>query len=283
MRKILLYALTVYKKLPGQSVTSAAIKTYSILIAMVLLYLPCLCHAGKSITIATLEWEPYIGTRLENQGFMAQITRIAFKSQGYDVQYVFLPWKRAVVMAEAGIYDGYFPAYWARRRLKKSIFTDAIIAGTIGFFKKKSDTIVFTDLKDLKPYRIGVVRGYINTVEFDAADYLTKEEAVSDLQNLQKLAGNRVDLIVCDRFVEQYLVKHYLPDLASRIEFMKPALQVKNLYICISKKAENAQKKVAVFNKGLQQIKKQGIFNKIAHRYGFGEPVSHPWSHKESR
>ncbi len=45
----------------------------------------------KTIRIATLEWEPYIGQKLADEGFMAEITREAFRRGGYKVEYIYLP------------------------------------------------------------------------------------------------------------------------------------------------------------------------------------------------
>ncbi len=226
-------------------------------------------YATETIKIASLNWEPYIGQDLMNEGLMGEITREAFKRVGYKVEYSYLPWKRAVIMAEKGEYDGYFPSYWSKEREEKSIFTNVITSGPIGFFKIKGSKISFNKLKDLMPYRIGVVRGFVNTPEFDAAVYLKKDEVTSDIQNIKKLLKERVDLIVVDKFVGFYLLNKYLPHMLGQIEFMSPPLQDKKLYICMSKKTEKVNEKVKAFNKGLKEIKKDGTFDRIMAKHNF--------------
>ncbi|HPW70156.1 MAG: hypothetical protein WDA72_07320 [Desulfomonilia bacterium] len=49
------------------------------------------------------------------------------------------------------------------------------------FFHERS-----TGHGDLAPHRIGTVKGYINTHEFDSTPYRKKVEADSDLKNLKK-------------------------------------------------------------------------------------------------
>ncbi len=226
-------------------------------------------YATETIKIASLNWEPYIGQDLTNEGFMAKITREAFRRVGYKVEYIYLPWKRAVVMAEDGEYDGYFPAYWSKEREEKSIFTNVITSGPIGLFKNKGRKISFNDLKDLIPYRIGVVRGFVNTQEFDSADYLKKDEVTTNLQNIKKLLKERVDLIVADKFVGFYLLNKYLPHMIGQMEFISPPLQEKKLYICMSKKTEKVNEKVKAFNKGLKEIKRDGTFDRIMKKHNF--------------
>lgn len=225
--------------------------------------------ANEVIKIATLDWEPYIGQNLKSEGFLAEITREAFKRSGYTVEYVFLPWKRAVLKAENGDYDGYFPAYWSKEREDKSIYTDVISSGPVGFFKVKGRDISFSTLKDLTPYKIGVVRGFVNTPEFDTASYLNKSEVTSDIQNIKKLLKERVDLIVADKFVGFYLLNKYLPHMVGQMEFLSPPLQDKKLYICMSKKTSRPHEKVAAFNKGLNEIINDGTFEEIMMKHNF--------------
>ncbi len=136
-------------------------------------------------------------------------------------------------------------------------------------FKVKGSTITYKELNDLKPYRIGVVRGFVNTAEFDAADYLHKEEVTTNLMNIKKLLAERVDLIVADKFVGFYLLNKYLPHMFGQIESISPPLQDKKLYLCISKKSDNADLKVKIFNKGLKEMHEDGTFDKILEKYGF--------------
>ncbi len=244
-------------------------KIHLILLCLIFIFFSSQVYATDTIRIATLDWEPYIGQNLTNEGFMAEVTREAFKRVGYKVKYFYLPWKRAVVMTEKGDFDGYFPSYWSKQREEKSLFTDIIVTGPIGFFKIKGSKISFKQLEDLKPFRIGIVRGFVNTSEFDAADYLLKEEVVSDLQNIKKLLRGRVDLIVADKFVGFHLLNKYIPDMAGQIEFISPPLQDKELYICMSKKTKQVNEKVNAFNKGLKEMKEDGAFAKILRKHGF--------------
>ncbi|RDH44786.1 hypothetical protein B9G39_15840 [Zooshikella ganghwensis] len=150
--------------------------------------------------------------------------------------------------------------------------------GPVGFYKRRDRDIKFSSdpqknlskaLQDLKEYKFGVVRGYINTKEFDDADYLKKEESISDNVNLKRLYKDRVQLIFIDKYVAQYIIATRYPWYSLELEFMNPALEIKELYIVFSKKAEDYQKKLALFNSGLKQIKEDGTMEEIMSKHGF--------------
>ena len=108
-----------------------------------------------------------------------------------------------------------------------------------------------------------MVRGYANSPEFDAADFLKKDVANSDLVNLKKLLTKRVDLIVIDELLAKYLSNKSLKEGMEQLEFMEPPLEVKPVYLLVSKKINGGEEIVKEFNAGLQAISEDGTLNKI--------------------
>ncbi len=225
--------------------------------------------ASKTIKLATLDWEPYIGRDLKDNGYVAEIVREAFRRKGYTVKIKFLPWARVLKMAKDGKVDGYFPEYYSAERENEFLFSNEFPGGPLGFFKRKDSDISYNKLTDLKPYRIGVVRGYVNTKEFDAADYLKKEPALDDLTNIKKLLAGRIDLLVADKFVGLDLLERNLSNHVGDIEFVQPALELKPLYVCFPRTLSASQMYNKVFNAGLKEIKEDGTLDKILTKHGF--------------
>lgn len=234
----------------------------------VMLVCPAGGGAEPAVRMGTLDWRPYISQTLENQGYVAEIVREAFRRGGLSVTFSFLPWARAVYMSKSGQLDGYFPEYHAREVEAYAVFSEPFSGGPIGFFKRSDSPVAFETLEDLKPYTIGVVRGYINTEAFDSAAYLRKEPVRDDLSNIRKLLKKRVDLIVCDRFVGLDLLKRHFPDEEGRIEFITPPLAVKELHVCFSKKTPGYEMRVERFNAGLRLMKADGTLDAIMKKHG---------------
>ena len=102
------------------------------------------------------------------------------------------------------------------------------------------------------------MQDYVNTEEFDkrvADKKLKVDVTTSDLKNLQKLDGGRIDLAVVDKNVMDYLIRT-APELASAktsLRFNDKLLEDKKLYICFKKGAEG-EKLAKIYSEGLKKI-----------------------------
>lgn len=230
---------------------------------------PTFAAAGSKVVLGTLNWEPYIGETLPSQGWVAEVAKEAFNRSGYTLEIRFRPWARLLMEAEKGKYDGYFPEYFAEKLKQHFLLCDPFKGGPLGFFKLKGKQITFNTLQDLKPFRIGIVRGYVNTAEFDAATFLQKDESVDDLENLKKLLAGRIDLMVVDKYTGMSILKKNMPEKLDQVEFLSPPLEAKELYVCISKKTADSTAKLEAFNKGLQSMLADGTFESIMKQHGF--------------
>jgi len=232
--------------------------------------------AKPVVRLATLDWEPYIGQKLPDQGYTAALIREAFKDQGWDVKIEFYPWARALHLAKTGELDGLMPEYFNSSRKNEFVYSFPFRGGPLVLFKRKEDAFKFsTDpvkdqdraLRALKDKRFGVVRGYLNTPVFDAAFYLKKDEASDDATNLRKLVYKRIDFAVIDQRVAEYLIRTQYPDYAGKLEPMQPALADNPLYIAFSLKAPNHNAARAAFDRGLSRMQKDGRVDALYKRY----------------
>jgi len=234
--------------------------------------------AGKSVRLATLAWEPYVGPSLDRNGYVAEIVVEAFQRSGYTTEIVFYPWARAVKTAENGEIDGVFPEYFDESRRENFAFSAPFPGGPVGLYKRKDTDVRYPvdpqlnqteALRGLAGYRIGVVRGYINTQEFDAADFLKKDEVFSDELNIKKLYNRRIDFMFIDKLVAEYLLHNKFPQYEEELEFMEPPLENKLLYIAFSRQTVDYREKLNAFNAGLRQITADGTLARIMERHGF--------------
>lgn len=242
-----------------------------------LLFLVCLALAfplflqAQTVTVATLDWPPYVGADLKGKGFNAEIITEAFKRVGHTVKIEFMEWDNAIAKASQGKCDAVFPEYYSKDREKDFIYSNFFSNSLLVFYKPKGAKVNYTspkNLKDLAPYKIGVVKGYINTEEFDKAAYLKKVEADSDEANLKKLANKELDLIVIDKLVAQHIIKRDMPGAASQLEALNPPLVIHPLFVIFPKKNPQSKKLCDDFNKGLEMIIKDGTVKAIMGRSG---------------
>lgn len=254
------------------------LKLTAVVSALLTLLARPLSAETKTVMLASLNWEPYVGEQLPGNGYVYEIVVEAFKSVGYSVNIQFYPWARAVRTAQSGQADGLFPEYLDELRRPDFVFSDSFPGGPVGFLVRKDSRITFPvdprrnqakALLGMKQYSFGVVRDYINTKEFDAATFLNKEVVASDEQNIIKLHGQRIQIAFIDKFVAQYLIKSRHPKFAKNLVFMEPPLEIKPLYIAFSKTAPDYEQKLKDFNKGLDNLKRNGTIGAIMKKYGF--------------
>ncbi|MCP4159050.1 MAG: transporter substrate-binding domain-containing protein [Deltaproteobacteria bacterium] len=222
-----------------------------------------LVFADMKVVFNTMESVPYQGKKLKKQGFMVEISKESFKRVGYDLEIRFVPWKRAMTEAKSGEVNGVLGAWYNKERTKLFEYTNPIGKSTLVLLKRKEDKIKYNTLKDLKDYRIGVVRGYAYTNEFDKATFLKKEVVHSTELNLRKLLFKRIDLTPDIEEVVYYLIKSKFPEHIGKIESVGKPLKVHLIYNIISRKKSNYKKMTQDFNKGLKMIKGDGTFNRI--------------------
>lgn len=237
-----------------------------------LLSFPSPGRAGERLSLATLEWAPYVGRDLPNHGYTSEIVRRAFERVGYGVDITFMPWARVLRRAASGAFDAMYPAYHSRERARTFLFSDPFAWSYLVFYKRTGDEITYTRLRDLEGYRIGVVRGYVNAPAFDRAEDLIKEPTDSDESNLRKLLRGRIDLAVIDRHTAGHLLENRISEGIGRLEPLGPPLQVKPLYLGMSMEVPGHQAVVSDFNRALARMASEGMLEEIRRRHGVAPP-----------
>jgi polar amino acid transport system substrate-binding protein len=218
--------------------------------------------ADKKLSLAAAEYQPYYGEHLPNYGPVTEIIVKAFNKVNYEVSVSFYPWLRGEILAKEGVHDGMIPPWRTKAREAYFAFSEPLFPNELYFYKHKNTHAVFSKQSDLKAYKIGTVRGYANPDWF-AEEGLTLEEVSLDLHNLTKLAVGRIDLVLIDKKVAEFLINTEIPEHKNNLERIEPALESRMQYLTLSKKTDNYTKKLADFNKGLKLLKASGEYDKI--------------------
>lgn len=227
----------------------------------------CLLGQNEKIVLVTDPWEPFYGPDLGNKGYISEIAKEAFGRMGYDLEIEFVPWKRALEESREGRYDGILGGFYNEERTKYFMYSDSISSANMRFFSRKGNKIEYNSLNDLIGYKIGVIRGYFYSSEFDNAGFLQKDEINNVEQNIQKIIHGRIDLFIASEEVVYWLLKTKLNEYRDEIVPLGPVYVTNDLYIIISKKSKYPKKIVEDFNNGLEQIKKDGTFNIIMEKH----------------
>ncbi|WP_206486224.1 transporter substrate-binding domain-containing protein [Thalassotalea sp. G2M2-11] len=240
---------------------------------------------GKTtLNLATLDWQPYVGRNLCNLGWSLQLAIAVLTAKDYRVQVNFYPWIRAVKMVESGAMEILYPEYFIedsaasdiypnRKRRELLVESNEMIGGNLSLFKHKESDFEFSgDLKEIQGKVVGVVRGYQNTPEFDALmdkGLIKVVEAVDDEQQVRLLLAKRVELIIGDPDVFQYVIrsldasddeKQYIQ---THLEELEPAVKYNHLYFAVSTKYGKWQQLLEDINLSLIEFTTSGEADRI--------------------
>ncbi|MFZ6641995.1 substrate-binding periplasmic protein [Undibacterium sp. TC4M20W] len=160
--------------------------------------------------LASLEWAPYVGSHLPDEGLTSVIVKAAALQAGMDTHISYTPWSRAVQLGQNDpSYAGYFPAFYLKEREKTCYFSAPLGTSAIGLASLKDRHFDWKNYADLKGLTVGVVQDYANGEEFDAQvkkEQLRLDVAPSDISNLRKLMAGRVDVVVISKDVLRQLL-----------------------------------------------------------------------------
>ncbi|WLQ16207.1 transporter substrate-binding domain-containing protein [Hahella aquimaris] len=210
------------------------------------------------------------GDEEKQGGYLVEITREAFQRVGYETEFLFVPWSRALKRSIAGEYDVLLAAYYTKERAEKLAYSNPIGVAQVMLLKRKDSVISYQTIEDLKPYRIGHISNSKVSPEFDRAEaeYLDMEYAFDAETNIRKLLAGRLDLVVEKK---QRIIQLLDTDFASeahKLSFVNPPLHTNYFHNCVSKVNPDYQKIIQDFNLGLDIIRKDGTEARILKKHG---------------
>jgi len=166
-------------------------------------------HA-ETITISTGEYAPFTGESLPNHGVVnGLVTRVA-EHAGLDVEFEYMPWKRALETARNGQVQA--SSYWGERpdQTGLAMVGPFTLDRNVLFYRTDNPVQEFEDVTELEDVVIGVTHGYSYTPVFWANvenGSIETQTAKDDASNFRKLLGGRIDAFIVDEYVGQYLLE----------------------------------------------------------------------------
>lgn len=237
----------------------------TLLVAGLFITQAALLHAEK-ITLVIGDYAPYIDDKAENKGLLSEIVVQSFAQEGITASIDFKPWKR--VEENAIQKDSKLSYGWIHttERAEKWLYSDPIYSSADVFITHADSDFSWKTLEDLKPYRIGVIRGYSQGDEFEAIkSQLQIQVADSDIANLRKLLAKRIDIFPSDPVVAAYAIRtSFTADERSKFRVVsEPNLGVSAMHMVCAKTYAKCQYYLDKFNAGQKKLEAAGTKQKI--------------------
>ncbi len=229
----------------------------------------------QKIQLAADEWCP-VTCSPENKagrGILYDIVFEALKNSNFTIEYNFLSWARASQMVEKnklngliGVYDTDFP---------QLELTEPVIESKDCLYGLNSNTKLkpwqYASLNSLVGLKVGTINGYgygaqIDQFKVTEQGKLIFEDAVGDSavrQNLKKLQNSRIDFIL-----ENQIVINYLKSQKATPENMTDyhCMDKKKIYIAFNNLKEN-KKIIQLINQFIKSKNSSLTIEKIKNKY----------------
>ncbi|WP_027722476.1 substrate-binding periplasmic protein [Maridesulfovibrio zosterae] len=235
-----------------------------------LLFSLCTVSWAENYTLASLNSPPY-GYQCGSSasGLDVEIITEAFRRMGDTVTFKFLPWKRALVMAEHGSVDGLFQLLKTAEREKYMYYSDPVRMASMAIFVRKDSEIKFNgDFHRLMGCTFGVIDNYSYGPELDVFIKKNKTKNVevgeSVLMNISKLIKKRFDFFIADDLSTLYTLQS--ADLDKYIKRLEPLIGKNKVYVSFLKK-RNLRNVRDRFNTALKEMTADGTIKRIMEKY----------------
>jgi len=215
-----------------------------------------------TIRIAVDEWPPYQSQTYAHYGSAHRIISEAFATEGIEVEYGWHPWARSLIFARNGDWDAAALSQKTEDKERYFLFSEAVMQAEKVFFYLKSEEFEWQNLVSLKDMTIGGTLGYSYGEDFDRADREGEVNMVRTAKNKQgfkMLLQRRTDAFLLEKRAGYFLLSKQFPEQAHLITHHPQPVQTVKYYVIFSKRIEGIEDYIVRFNRGLSELKQQGL------------------------
>jgi len=242
-----------------------------ILIGLILLSSPLQADKGRTVTITTLEFPPYVSAEIPGYGWAWQVAKQALEHQGYQAELQIYPWARAVKMVERGEIDALYIANKTTEREHWARFSEQVGEESSVLWKKQKSQIRFDDLEELKQFRIAGLRAS-SQLKFLVERGIDVQPVNNFQQGLKMLNGDRVDLLVADKMATAHMLNQMPEKVRNQLSYLSPPLHEVGFYLAVSRKVVDNAAITEAFNSGLKHLRESGRYQAILAEYNMIVP-----------
>ncbi|QJB56074.1 transporter substrate-binding domain-containing protein [Pseudodesulfovibrio sp. zrk46] len=232
--------------------------------------------AKNPLFVSNRDFAPY-SMIIEGQpaGIDVEVMNEAAKRAGITYDLELLPFEEMITMVKKGTCDGAYALFHSPERERMAMFMDAVPVHYSDYvlFTKNGSDLVFTGYGDLKGRVIGRVEGTDLGKEFNealAAKTFQVKEYPDLATGLRGLLTGEIDAYAGNIDVTYHSLKRM--GMTSSIVYLpKKVLSLKPSYFIMSRTSDFPEKELLIqkLERALDQMRKDGTYNKIARRYLF--------------
>ena len=196
------------------------------------------------------------------EGLYTRLLDEVFKKMNMDLKLEPKPWARVMRLAKRGKW-GVGGIYKNSERMKIFDYSKPIYQEELLLFVKKSSKVKFSSLKDLKGKVLALMRGWSYGTDFDQEKKKKSFRVIetsNGVQSFTLLLKGRADGVVMDSVSAKMILEKN--KWVTKVEEKATPVARNAAYIAFHKSTKKNDL-IKKFNKALEEIKKEGSYNKI--------------------
>jgi polar amino acid transport system substrate-binding protein len=163
----------------------------------------------------------------------------------------------------AGEFDGSAAAWHDPEREGALIFSQPYLENRLVLVGRLGTDVSAATLTSLTGKRIAIVEGYSYGDAISAGPAFIRSASEED--SLAMLLADRVDYVLMDELVVQYIVEHHTKEAASRLQLGSTPLVRRELHLAVRRTRPDAESIVSRFNAQLRGMIADGTYHRLLH------------------
>jgi polar amino acid transport system substrate-binding protein len=223
-------------------------------LSIFILLIPAVSEAEYKIKLAAENsWPPYSNGK--GDGISKELIQRALANFGVDVEFIVVPYARALLMAQSGKVDGAFNVTKQSSTIDKFAFGEvAILQANASFYYHKESNLHFKTVDDIpKGTSIALIIDYEYGELYEKSRMKFNEIRVSSQKQIIKLLQlKRVDMAI----MFDDVAKHYLTELELHKDEIKQGNtnHTSDIYVAFNKR-KALSKVITLLDQGLLKIR----------------------------
>jgi len=213
------------------------------------------------LKLAADAWPPFTNVEGE-KSILTDLVSEALTRMNTESTVTIIKFNDVLSEIESGKFDG-SPALWiSDERKEKYFFSKPYLYNQLILVGRKGSDVSQSSFDELSGKKIGVVDNYAYG-NFGNNKEITILSDVNNQKNLENLLSDKIDYMLVDALLIQYMLKYQLNDVTQHLAIGQKPLLVKPLHFALGKHVENAEEIISQFNEEIEKMVVDESFNRI--------------------
>jgi len=209
---------------------------------------------AEVLRLAGNVWPPYTDKSLPGEGLSVELIRTALERGGYRVEYIEVPWERALFGLRSGSYD-MVNGWPTLKRVDYTLSSRPFLVNRMRWVQRRGSGFRYDGLDSLIGHPIALSRGYMYSDELDDNAQLQKGYAASFVQAAAMVLAGRVDLTLEDERTVLFHLERELGHERDELSFVPGEFRRAGLSLVVRSDHPQATDVVATFEREIAAIR----------------------------